>query len=297
MNLSMSTNSHTISYAFFGSDEFSIGVLKELVEHGFTPTIIVSVPDSPQGRKLVMTPTPLKLWAIEHNIPCTTPDDLKSSEFISTYTALNLDLAIVASYGKIIPGNILSIPRSETLNVHPSLLPKWRGSSPIQNTILYDDVAGVTIMHLDEKMDHGPIILQETVTLEDPDMNPPLYTDLRDRLAQIGGRMLAECIEQWIKGEIKETPQVHGDATYSDRIQKKDAEIFLTDNPYTNIRKIRAYSDWPVAYFIIKKDGRDFRVKITEAKITDGKLDTLKVIPEGKNEMDYESFKRGYLRE
>ncbi len=291
----MSTNTNTVSYAFFGSDEFSIGVLEELVKGGYTPSVIISVPDSPQGRKLIMTPTPIKVWAQERGILCITPEDLKSEKFLEEYKSLNLDLAIVASYGKIIPNNILFVPTYKTLNVHPSLLPKWRGSSPIQSAILHDDTTGVTIMRLDEKMDHGPIVLQESIIFDDPDNNPPSYIDLRDELAHKGGQMLSESISKWIAGDIKETPQIHGDAVYCDRIEKKDSKIDLSDNPFKNMRKIRAYCDWPVAYFVIQKDGRDFRVKITEAKINDGKLDIQKVIPEGKNEIDYESFKRGYL--
>ena len=285
-----------MKYAFWGSDEFSIKVLEELIVAGMKPGIVISVPDQPTGRKKIITPTPLKSFAERLGITCLTPSDLKDPEFIQVYSQEGLDLAIVASYGKIIPQNILDVPEHETLNIHPSLLPKWRGSSPIQNTIMHDDIAGVSIMLMDNKMDHGDIILQKERALEHPDINPPTYESLRDELATEGGRMLVEAIPSWISQQKTHLAQDHSQATFTKMLGKSDGHIDLTGNPFSNIRKIRALSPWPGTFFIIHKSDKEIRVKILAAHIKDEKLVIERVIPAGKNEMDWEAFERGYLK-
>jgi methionyl-tRNA formyltransferase len=286
----------SISYSFWGSDEFSIKVLEELISANMKPAVIISVPDQPKGRKKIITPTILKSFARDRNIECLTPADLKDAEFTDIYSKYNLDVAVVASYGKIIPQGILDIPQHKTLNVHPSLLPLWRGSSPVQNTILHDDVAGVSIMLLDSKMDHGPILLQKEVILENPDTNPPSYESLRDQLATTGGQILAQAMLSWVGGNTTAETQDHSQATFTKMLRKSDGLIDISDNPFLNIRKIRAMNPWPGAFFILHKDNKEIRVKVLAAHIDGDKLIIERVVPEGKNEMDWESFEKGYLK-
>ena len=154
-------NASTCRFVFFGTPEFAMIILEELELKGLLPLLVVTAPDKPKGRKLVVTPSEVKLWAQAHDIPVLTPEKLKNEEFVAELSKQEWDLFVVAAYGKIIPKNILEMPKRGVLNVHPSLLPKFRGSSPIESAILSDEkFTGVTIMQLDEEMDHGPVLAQ-----------------------------------------------------------------------------------------------------------------------------------------
>jgi methionyl-tRNA formyltransferase len=154
---------------FFGSSEFSIYVLDELLLHGIKPVLIVTTPDKPKGRKLTLTPNEVKVWAQQNSIEALDPPSLKNNpDFYSRLATSDSDLFLVASYGKIIPREIFELPKRKTLNIHPSLLPKYRGASPIQSQILNDEKEiGVTIMQIEETMDTGPIVAQKKVDFED----------------------------------------------------------------------------------------------------------------------------------
>ncbi|TSC55817.1 MAG: methionyl-tRNA formyltransferase, partial [Parcubacteria group bacterium Greene0416_79] len=147
-----------VSFAFFGTDDFSVAILEQLKRAGLLPALIVTAPDRPKGRGLALTSPPVKLWARANHVECVQPIALDSS-VRDTLKTKSFELFVVASYGLIIPKDILDIPAHGALNLHPSLLPKYRGASPIENQILADDRdAGVTIMLMDEKMDHGPTL-------------------------------------------------------------------------------------------------------------------------------------------
>lgn len=152
-----------IKYAYFGTDGFAVAILDELKKADLLPELIVTNPDKPKGRKLVMTPPEVKVWADENGIKTLQPEKL-DEDFINSLKKDEWDLFVVASYGKIIPEEIINLPKHKTLNVHPSLLPLYRGPSPIESAILDDSKeTGVTIMRMDKKMDHGPILNQEFV--------------------------------------------------------------------------------------------------------------------------------------
>lgn len=264
-----------IKFAFFGTDEFAVTVLENLKTRKLLPATVVTMPDRPQGRKLLLTPTPVKVWAEKNKIPLTieTPQN-------------NFDLFVIASYGKIIKKEIIDLPRFGTLNIHPSLLPKYRGPSPIQTAILNDDKkTGISIILLDEEMDHGPIISQKIVEIKNKN-----YTELRDELAKMGAEAISEIIPKWITGEIKGRPQAHTEATFTKKIEKSHGEIKLDDDPRSNFRKFRAYSYWPGIYFF---DSKNRRIKITDATLENGDFLIKKVVPEGKAEMVLEDWKRG----
>jgi len=280
-------------FAFFGTDELSVKVLETLKDRGLLPSLIVTVPDQPKGRKLVLTPPPVKLWALENKIDFAQPESLNDPAFYSTLDTRHSTFFLVASYGKIIPQNILDLPTHGSLNIHPSLLPKYRGATPLESAILAgDDKTGVTIMKLDAEMDHGPIVAQTELDISDL----PYYEKLRDELAEMGANLLADVLPKYLSGELVPTEQDHSQATFTKKIEKADGLIDLDGNPGLNYRKIRAFTPWPGAYFFIKKDDRDFRVLIKKARLENGEPIIESVIPEGKSEMDWDSFQRGYLK-
>ncbi len=283
-----------MNYAFFGSAQFSIYVLDELEKAGMPPSLIVTTPDKPVGRGLVLTPTPVKAWGMKRGIPVLDPAKLdadfaeKLKETCATKNAGgNIETFVVAAYGKIIPQAILDIPKHKTLNVHPSLLPLYRGASPLQSAMLDDaKKTGVTIMRIDELMDHGPIVVQKEITVDEW----PAYGVFEETIAREGGKLLAETLPGWIDGRIVEKPQDHAAATLTKKILKNDGLVNFADDPYLNFRKIQAYREWPTAYFFAEKNGAKIRVKITEARWESGKLIIEKVIPEGKGETDAKPY-------
>lgn len=275
-----------IPFAFFGTSRFSVILLEELREKGVIPSIIITAPDRPVGRKQIMTPPPVKEWAQQNNIPTLQPEKLKDEDFIAHLK--DYPLFIVASYGKIIPKVILDLPKHGILNVHPSLLPKYRGASPIQNQILENEEhVGTTIMHMDEEMDHGDIIKQKEIKITP---FPAPYDEVEETLAKESATLLAEVLPQWIAGSIKGTAQDHPTATYTKIIEKADGEISLSADPLQNYNKYLAYHSWPKTFFFFEKDGKKMRAVITDATFENGGFSIKSVIPEGKNEMSYQAF-------
>lgn len=286
----MESDISRLRFAYFGTPLFATIILDELEKEGYLPVVVVTAPDKPKGRKLVITPSEVKVWAEARNIPTLTPATLRDEEFIKELASYDSNLFIVAAYGKIIPKKILDMPQYGVLNVHPSLLPKFRGPSPIESVILSsEEQTGVTIMKLDEDLDHGPIVTQELHTT--PEW-PPKGSALTSALAHEGGALLARTIPKWIV-EQKAEEQDHTQATFTKKITKEDGRIDLSGDPLSNYKKIQAFDEWPGAYFFTGRNGRDIRVRITHATYEDNKLNILRVVPEGKKEMSYEDFLRG----
>ena len=287
-------------FIFFGTSEFSVIALETLRGRGILPLAIVTTPDRPQGRKLIITEPPTKVWAKEHSIGVFQFEKL-DADAVSTLTKIKADLFIVASYGKIIPQSILDIPRFGCLNIHPSLLPKYRGASPLQTTIISDDhETGVTIIKMDAGMDHGPIVTSKKVSFENW---PPTFGDMEKQLAITGAEILADSIPAYISGSLEPTEQKHEEATFTKKIMKEDGLIdpFSADPQTLRLAylKIHAFEGWPGAYFFTERKGTKIRVVAKEAKYesgVDGSPDTLtltRVVPEGGKEMAYEDFQKG----
>ncbi|MEX0933454.1 MAG: methionyl-tRNA formyltransferase [Candidatus Paceibacterota bacterium] len=277
-------------FAFFGTPDFSVKILEVLDSHGLTPALIVTAPDRGRGRGQKVTPTPVKLWALKQNISVVTPETLKENhEFAEFLRDLHLDVAIVAAYGLIIPSAVLSAPKHGSINVHPSLLPKYRGASPLESQILADeDTMGVTIIQMDEKMDHGPILSSQTI--ERPRKVPDAL-ELEKVLALAGGELVSETVVAYLEGRIEHTEQIHEEATYTKKIVKEDALIDLSRDPYENFLKIQAYKRFR-PHFFLQKGGKNIRVVIKTATY-DAKNHTLnleRVIPEGGKEMPFSKF-------
>jgi methionyl-tRNA formyltransferase len=284
--------SREMRLVFFGTSDFAVGVLEELKKGGIIPALVVTSPDRPKGRGLKITAPPVKMWAEENGIALTQPENPNEGDFIAELQNTRWHLFVVAAYGTVLSKEIIDIPKHGTLNVHPSLLPKLRGASPIQSAILRDekDAVGVTIMLADEKLDHGPIIAQASVEIENW---PPRASVLERLLVHEGGKLLSEVIPLWIHGKITPEEQEHTKATYSKKIAKEDGLIDLNDNPYENFKKIQAFDSWPGTYFFAGKGEKKIRLKIIDAEFKGGALTVKKVIPEGKRDMQYADFLKG----
>lgn len=311
--------SKQLSFVFFGTDEFSVKFLASLKDAGFQPALVVTMPDKPKGRKMVLIPPPVKKWAIENNIKFIQPANLKDPELSCQLKARSYQLFLVASYGKIIPQTILDLPKYGTLNIHPSLLPKYRGATPLESAVLSgDNTTGVTIIKVDAEMDHGPIIAQTKISLA---LGQPYYEELRDKLAEAGAKLLAAKIEDYLAGKIIPKEQDHSQATYTRKIAKTDGQINLNDDPKLNYRKIRAFTPWPGTYFFIhpvrsksplgdssrpvsggreasnrvNNNSQPFRVLIKKARLVNSELKIDRVLPEGRNEISWTEFETNYL--
>lgn len=280
------------SFVFFGTDEFAVQVLDRLDQAGWLPEVVITTPDTPQGRKLKLTPSPVKQWTQSKGLRCLTPASLKQDFLIQNHPELlqaNYDFFLVASYGKILPVFLLNVPSGGTLNIHPSLLPKYRGPSPIQSAILAGDKeTGVTIMVLDQEMDHGPILSQKKIPINHTDDSEKL----KEKLAHLGAEILIEIIPGWLKGEISATEQDHNQATYTSKFTKSDGEINLQDNSILNYRKFQALRANPGIYFFQNVLSKNRRIKITQAHLANDEFIIDRVIPEGKKEMAWEDYRR-----
>lgn len=270
-----------IKFVFFGGEPLSVPTLNKLKNAGLMPSVLVSNPDRPSGRNLEVSSPPAGDWAKEHNVPLLQPE--KARDIKDILEKELYDFFIVVSYGKIIPQEILDLPTLGTINIHPSLLPLYRGPSPIITPILNGDLeTGVSIIKIDKDMDHGPILAQEKMILHGDEM----IEDLEKKLADLGGEMLVKIIPEFVEGKIKERDQDHTKVTFVKKISKGDAEIKLDDDPLTNWRKYRAYHSSPRVFFF--QDSK--RIIITDASLEDGKFVIKKVLPEGKKEIKYEEF-------
>ena len=291
-------------FIFFGTPEFAADVLEKLLNRGIIPTAIVCNPDKPAGRKKIVTPPPVKLLVLEHqlqdptlSIPLLQPETLDDA-FVEQLKSFNPDLFVVAAYAKLVKQNILDIPKHGTVGVHPSLLPAYRGASPLQTTLLNgNDITGVTLFMIDEKMDHGPIVAQETVQIGTMD-----YTQLAKKLAEIGGELAAKTIPGLIDGTVATQEQDHAKATFTKKFTTDDAFIDIHDIKRAQEeggeiavaieRKIRAFNPEPGAWTMTSSIHtlhfvQEKRVKLLAADISaDNKLVIKKILVEGKKVLE-----------
>ena len=282
-----------IPFVFFGTGEIAVGAISAMKDRGVIPALVITSPDKPAGRGRVVTPSPAAAWAQAQHIDVLKPEKL-DSVFIDELKERNVAIAskafLVIDYGQFLPDALLAIPERGVLNMHPSLLPSLRGSSPIRSAILNNvRETGVTVMLVDAEMDHGPVVAQKKVPI--PEW-PPRGRELDALLAREGGALLADILPHWVDGEIIEQIQNHDVATYTRQFIKEDGLLDLYADPYQNLLKICAFDGWPGTYaFFIKADKR-IRVQILDAHIEGTKLIIDIVKPEGKSEMKYDDFAR-----
>ena len=243
---------------FFGSPVLALPSLKKLLETDHSIDLIITQPDRPSGRGKKLMPCPVKKTALDLNIPYYQPLKIRKDEIaLDKIKEIEPDLNVVVAYGQIIPSSIIYLPRYNSLNVHFSLLPKYRGASPVQKALLDGEAkTGITIFELNEKMDEGDILVQEEVNVF-PDENA---ADLEARLAQKGADLLIKAIAQIDK--LKHRKQDHSQATYAPKIRKEDGKIDWTKNSLYIERRVRAFTPWPSAYAFLK----DIRIKIHKGR-------------------------------
>lgn len=244
---------------FFGNPDFAVTILKALIEHRIKPVAVVTTPDKPKGRGKKLASSPVTLLAEKHAIPILQPAKL-DSRFEAEVISYKPAISIIASYGKIIPKTILDIPTHGTINVHPSLLPKYRGPSPIQTAILNGDkTTGVTLMLTDEKMDHGPILAMRELETPSSKMT---YTELHNALAQLGAELLIEALQKWINGEITPRKQDHAKATFTKLLTKENGRIDWSKTAEEIERQVRAFEVWPGSFGEWRRGNETMRLKI-----------------------------------
>jgi methionyl-tRNA formyltransferase len=273
-----------IKFIYFGTPDFSTYVLDALKEAGYTPSLVVTNPDRPRGRGLALAESPVKQWAVAHGIPLLQPE-IYDEETVEKLRNSKADLLIVAAYGKILPKAVLEVGAKGALNVHPSLLPRYRGTSPVESQILASEKnIGVSVILMDEKMDHGSIVAQEEVPLP---TRPLSRSILNEHLWKAGGALLAKTLPLFIDGNIVLREQDHAHATFTKKITKEDGELKLEESDEKKYLKYLAYEGWPGTYFFLANNGARIRHKITQASFKGGLFIVEKVIPEGGKEIPY----------
>ena len=232
--------------AFMGTAPLSCASLRALADAlGFQVVAVVTQPDRPKGRSLKLQPTPVKELALRCNLPVLQPERARSPEFIEQLRACRPDLIAVAAYGQILSQDLLDMPRFGCLNVHTSLLPKYRGAGPIQWAILNDEKeTGVTIMKMDVGLDTGPLLARETTPIHPEDTSVTLH----DRLAQIGAALLVRTIPDFVAGKIQPQPQPSQGVTYAPKIKKQDGHLDWAQPARTLWNRVRGLLPWPGAF-------------------------------------------------
>lgn len=247
---------------FAGTSNFALPSLKVLIKNGFNIVAVITTPDKKQGRNQKTEFSPVKKAAFSYKIPVLQPE--KIADLKNKLLDLKPDLMIVAAYGQIIPKDILEIPKYKTLNVHGSLLPKYRGPSPIAAAILNNEKeTGITIMVLEPKMDAGPIIAQEKIKIEPKDTTQSLSQKLTD----LGAKILIETLPLWLEQKIKPKTQDEKKATYCQLIKKEDGKTNWEKPAPVIEREIRAYFPWPGSYTQWKFKTQNSKIKIKKIKI------------------------------
>jgi len=274
------------NFAFWGTPEVSSKTLDILFNGGYIPKIIITSPESRSGRGMHINKTPVEIWAIEHNIQCLKPEKI-DNDFIKEFNDFNIDLSIVVAYGKILPENIIQSPKLGTINIHYSLLPKYRGASPLEGALLNGDTTtGISIQQMVFKLDSGPIIKEIEVPID----IDATKEELRASLIKLGGEALCSVIPDIYSKNINPKYQEEEKATFCKKIKKEDGLINPSINQKENYNKYRAFYGWPGVYFFTQKDNKDIRIKIVKAKYENDSFIIERVIPEGKKEISYQDF-------
>jgi methionyl-tRNA formyltransferase len=247
---------------FFGTPEFAVPTLAALVAAGRTPVRVVTQPARPAGRGRHPQEPPVALWAREHGIEVTSPERVRRPEFLAEAAALVPDVAVVVAFGQIFPRALLDLPRHGCVNLHASLLPRWRGASPIQAAVAAGDTrTGVTTMRMDEGLDTGPILLEETVEID------PAETadELARRLAALGGPLMVRTLDLLAAGALAPRPQPAGGVTYAPRLTRDSGRVDWSLPARAIHDRLRAYTPWPGLTAALRGEP----VKIVAAEILD----------------------------
>lgn len=270
-------------FIYFGTPSVSSLTLEALLRNGYTPSLVVTSPDARQGRGMMLTPSPTKAVALTHGIPVITPEEL-TKEVVAKIAEYGGEYALVVAYGKLLPQMLIHAFPKGILNIHYSLLPKYRGASPVEAALLAGDtVTGVSIQKMVKQMDAGDVMAMREV---------PIYPEetareLRARLIDEGADLLISSLPSFLAGTAVFTPQNESLATFCRKIAKEEGLLDLAEPGDTNWNKYRAYAENPGTYFYMTKNGHPLRVKIKTAELHHGHFRPVRVVPAGKTEMDY----------
>lgn len=308
----MSDSSKELKVIYMGSDELALPSLQAMVDQDWLDIVaVVTQPDRPSGRKMKLRPCPVKVRAGELGLPVHDPEKIGAEESVAWLKSLEADVQTVAAYGQYIPESVLNLPPLGSINLHPSLLPLYRGASPIQSAVADGRTeTGVTILYVTREMDAGDIILQipESIRPEDTSIT------LKQRLADLGAQAFLQALEQIRTGTVRRTPQDEDKVMYVSKLTREDARIDWSCPAQTLRNRIRAYQPWPGAFCLLS-DG-ETRLKIHKSRVVAGRegppgtvqesghtlivacgqdaLELLEVQPPGKKPMPAEAFLQGH---
>lgn len=249
------TDCHQLRVAFAGTPEFSVPALRSLIDSSHQLVAVLTQPDRPAGRGRKSRSSPIKQLALTHGLEVLQPESLRTKSAQQSLQALNLDVLVVVAYGLLLPEKVLSIPKLGCVNIHGSLLPRWRGAAPIHRAVLAgDEVTGVGIMLMDKGLDTGPLLASRSIAIDADATTATLH----DKLADLGAITLMDVLAGWCLGDIKPVPQTDADATYAEKIKKSEAVIDWHQSALEIDRQVRAFNPWPVAQTSL--EGESIRV-------------------------------------
>jgi len=296
---------------FMGTPDFAVGTLEEIIKAGHEVVLVVTQPDKPRGRSGALQFPPVKECAVAHGIEVFQPKKIREEENVEYLRKYNADITVVAAFGQLLPKSILEMPKHGCINVHASLLPKYRGAAPIQWSVINGDaVTGVTIMQMDIGMDTGDMIAKREVVIGEEETGGGLF----DKLAEVGAKLCVDTMVEIENGTATRTPQNHDEATHVSMISKELGNIDWNKSAVEIERLIRGLNPWPSAF--TKLDGKTFKIwkakvvsehtnkqpgrivnvgkDVLEVQTGEGVLSLLEVQLEGKKRMEVDAFLRGY---
>lgn len=296
----------TLNIVFMGTPAFALPALQALLKEGYRVQAVYTQAPKPVGRGYIVQKSPIHIFSEDQGIPVFTPKSLRSVEEQEKFAALKADLAVVAAYGLILPKAILEAPKFGCLNIHGSLLPRWRGAAPMQRALLAGDhKTGITIMQMDEGLDTGPTL----TTCEIPLTDKTTITELHDQMAQQGAQLLIETIPGYMNGSIQPVPQPTEGVTYADKLTREDGLVDWRQPAVVIDRQVRALNPWPgVSFFdgthhlkilkaqVIDKSGKPGEILVNGLTIACGQqaLQILTLQKPGSKPLEARAFLNGY---
>ncbi|AZU61472.1 methionyl-tRNA formyltransferase [Neobacillus mesonae] len=297
---------------FMGTPDFSVSVLQQIIHDGYEIIGVVTQPDRPVGRKKVLTPPPVKVEALKHNIPVFQPEKIREHEELEKILALQPDLIVTAAFGQILPKELLDAPKHGCINVHASLLPELRGGAPIHYAILQGkEKTGITIMYMAEKLDAGDILTVIEVPITEEDNVGTLH----DKLSAAGAKLLSETLPKLLEGSLTPIPQNDAQATFAPNIKREQEKINWSKSGEEIYNHIRGLNPWPVAFTTLNgqvvkiwqaeklrnastagEPGKIIEIAPDGLIVQSGNDTAIKIIelqPSGKTKMKTEQFLRG----
>ena len=292
---------------YMGTPDFAVSCLDGIVKAGHDVCAVFTQPDKPRGRKMIMTPPDVKVYALEHGLDVYQPNTLRDGKAFEIIRELDPDVIVVAAYGKILPKEIIDYPKFGCINVHGSILPKYRGAAPIQWSVINgDSETGITTMQMNEGLDTGDILLVEKTPISIEDTAASVF----DRLADIGSKLIVKTLDYAQNGRLTPVKQDDSKATYAAMLDKNISEIDFSKPAIEVHNLVRGLYDWPIAHtYLNGKKLKIFKTSVSELSgkpgevvstspltvaCANGSIEILELQLEGKKRMDYKSFLLGH---